>query len=621
MIKVLQTGFLQTGFLRIHKGFQQKLTWILFAIGLLGSLGLAYWPMLQGGYPYVHSIGSNAVWAFQFALQVGSGQIYPRWLEQSFASLGSPTLIFYPPMFLYATLPFAALGWPVLDRLVGSTGLALLALAGGSYLYAQTLFPQQRWWILLSTSLMLVSPYFLVNVHIRGAMGEMWAMVGICWSFWGLQVRLQGNEGWRWIPVSLSIALIGFSHVPTLLLFTCFWGSLPFVLTCGLTGWWNGWKKALDTFVYWSSCLYGSLGMGLGLACVFLLPAFLERTQVNLGYMQFALPQNRLLVPSFWPLSFSSQEFDRTLIPIFIVTLLSCLCLGLLLQVTQVQPRLLPQVYLLLWGSSLPLVMTTPIAQPLYTHIEIFERIQFSWRWLAIAGVSWPFLIGILISQSRSLFSSRILRYLFQGILLVILGIVQGGLYLQIERQVIVWPEKVADINTFFAKRPPFPQEVDLQAKPYRNVDWGMLENSLGQPFMTDVSEYTPRWIPDPPHLPKRTYNLVEWERGSGDITDLIWKPGFRTFQVISEFPGSLQVRSYTWPGWAVYLNQYRIQIEASADGRLRIPIQEGKTQVQIVYEGTHAEQWGLWLTGISGILLLRGRIPVYPSRYRSQKD
>jgi hypothetical protein len=606
-------------FHRIGNGFFQKLTQVLFGMGLLGSWGLAYWPMLQGGYPYVHSIGSNAVWAFQFALQVGSGQIYPRWLEQSFASLGSPTLVFYPPMFLYATLPFAGLGWPVLDRLVGSTGVALLALAVGAYLYAQTLFAKERGWILLCTSLMLLSPYFLVNIHIRGAMGEMWAMVGICWSFWGLQVRLQGDESWRWIPVTLSIALIGFSHVPTLLLFACFWGSLPFILTLAVGR--QSWQKTIDTFRYWSCCLYGSLGMGLGLACVFLLPAFLERTQVNLGYMQFALPQNRLLVPSLWPLAFSTQEFDRTLIPIFGVTLISSLCLGILLRFTQVKPRFLPQVYLLLWGASLPLLMTTPLAQALYTHVEIFERIQFSWRWLAIAGVSWPFLIGILVSQSGSLFSSRILRYLCQGILLVILSVVQGGLYLQVERQVIVWPEKVAEINTFFAKRPPFPEEVDLQAKPYRNIDWGMLENSRRHPFMTDVSEYTPKWIPDPPHLPERTYKLVEWEKGSGEITHLVWKPGFRSFQVTSALPGSLRLRSYTWPGWAVYLNRYRIQIEAAADGRLRIPIKEGKTQVQIIYQGTPAEQWGLALSGLSGLVLLRGRIPLPQFSYRSQKD
>ncbi len=571
------------------------------------AIGVAYWPLVQQGYPYTHSIGSNALWAYQFGQQVLAGQIYPRWLEQSFASLGSPTFVFYPPLCMWAIVPFAALNLSVMEQLIGSVGLALGFMAIGAWGVSRSLFPNQIWIQGICVAMSVLSPYFLINIHVRGAMGEMWAMVGLIWILWGLLIRWAGTQAWRLIPLSLAITVLALSHLPSLLLFVITWIPLPLILL-ELPG--SNWRSNLfevliDLFKQlWCNIwdLYLPLGLGLGLACFFLLPPVFDQHLINIGFIEIAIPTERLLVDGI--LNFSHQltdhEFDRQLVWIFGLNLGTGL---VLLLIGWIRPGL--QIWtkptkVLFWATLLSVVMVTDLGKGLYQLITPLERIQFSWRWLAIGSICWPFLWGILLSRVP-IFRTQILSW---GIRIVGVGTTAALLFWgtgQVLQSAYPWPFKANQLDQFFRDRPVFPQEVDLTARPYETVDFALLRNRLGEPFMTDVSEYTPAWSLGPPHLPQRNYELIEWDQGSGEISDLEWQFGWRQFRVNALQPGRLLLRMYSWPGWQVRVgDQISEGMDHSRDGRLQITVPQGETQVEVRYRGSKAEQWGRWISGFT---------------------
>ncbi|MDY6994569.1 MAG: hypothetical protein SVR94_18450, partial [Pseudomonadota bacterium] len=191
------------------------LWWLAVAVAVLLALS-----GFHQGYPITHSVAMNLSWTAQFSQQVLAGQWWPHWLEQAFASMGNPTFNFYPPISLYATVPFVALGASTSTALIGSMTLASIMLAIGAYKYSASVFQASNLPYLpaLVASLTVLSPYFLEDVYIRGSLGEVWAIVWLPWLLWALQFNLNTGRAWFW--VSLFYALLALSHLPTVLIVT-----------------------------------------------------------------------------------------------------------------------------------------------------------------------------------------------------------------------------------------------------------------------------------------------------------------------------------------------------------------------------------------------------------------
>ncbi|NJK63042.1 MAG: hypothetical protein HC921_10530 [Synechococcaceae cyanobacterium SM2_3_1] len=565
---------------------------------ILAALGVAYTPLLRWNYPYAHSIGSNFLWAYQYGTQVLAGQWLPRWLEQSFASMGSPTFVFYPPLSMVAVIPFAALGLSISQQLIGSIGLALVLMAAGAWLYARHLFPQRRccWLVGLCPALVLLSPYWLINILIRGALGEMWAMVWIPWLLWSGSLPPAAAVG----VGSLAIGLIGLSHLPTILLLSGFWILLPWTLALGSGG-------SIRRLCSWLLRCYPPLILGWGLAASSLFPAVWDQDRVNIHYLEHALPVQRFLISGFFDfhLHLSEHEFDQQLLlPFSLMAATALIAWGY----TWLFPCLRdPQTLLLLVGTGLSLVMMTDLSRDIYFLVPPLMRVQFSWRWMALTAVFWPFLWGRLLqalTYTRLVPLRSRLRWLDLGLTLAMVL----GTTLPIWQHMIIWPEKPQQLDQFLLSRPPFPQEVDLQAQPLKTVDFGMLRNSKGQSLLTDVSEYVPRTAPDVPHLPDRNYDLVEWLRGQGVVEIQAWKYGERHLQIDSPEGGMVVLRMHAWPGWWVQVNdQGHRGSEHDPLGRLQVNVPPGQSQIRVTYRGTAAEQWGYLVTALSGLSLALG--------------
>ena len=119
--------------------------------------------------PMVHdSWWIDIVWADQFTTALRHGQLYPRWLPESFDGLGAPVFYFYPPGAFYLVSLFGLAGLSAYPALLAafftvSTGGAI---ATWQWLRGWTRRP------LAGAMVALLAPYHLCDFYRRGAIAE-----------------------------------------------------------------------------------------------------------------------------------------------------------------------------------------------------------------------------------------------------------------------------------------------------------------------------------------------------------------------------------------------------------------------------------------------------------------
>ncbi|MGA0198885.1 MAG: hypothetical protein ACO3NK_07130 [Prochlorotrichaceae cyanobacterium] len=591
-------------------------------------------PFLEQDYALNHSTHFNLSWAFQYQRQFLSGQLYPRWLEYSNFGFGNATFVFYPPLSLVATLPFAILNWSVSASLVGSMTIALMIFAIGFYGYAHCFFKRST--SLLLTIAALFNPYFLIDIYHRGAIAEVWGIVWIPWILWSThqvlsEAATQANTLKRWLGIvilAVSYSLLMLSHLPTLLLFTLLWFILPW---CSQPG--HKIKGILDSYL--------GFGLALGLSSFYLLPAYLDQSLVQLQNLHpdaDYYPQNRLLVTGlrrFLP-KVSTHWFDQTIVPYALLVGVIAIVgfVAWFLEQDRGKPGLpfRSQGEVLWWCLTLgiTIVMVTDLGAPIYA-LPVLAKIQFSWRWLSLSVVPVYLLLGYSyqvfgrliqtkLLQSfrqtgqRSRFSAKVFQTLAQILTLSLTGLLGILLFVQANQildQTEFNAELVHQFNTLSSQKS-FPEEPHIPP-PSPFLNWHIrFQDGLG---LGDVYEYRAQAVrlPLPPPAP---YPLVQWsdpEHSAGSITILDWDYGKRSFEVtnLTDQPQAITLRLLYYPGWHFHFRGTPWQpVFPSAEGLAEIPIPPGHHKAIVAYRGTGAERWGVRLSLLSGVILILSLIP-----------
>lgn len=196
------------------------------------------------------------VWVDQFADQLRQGILYPRWLPQSHAGLGSPVFYYYPPIAFYVAAPFV---WAGL-----STYAAILAMFFVGYLLSgATMYV----WLkgraslpLLGALVFLAAPYHSFNFYMRGAMAEFLATAIVPLVMIGLQ-RVSERKRHALALTAISFGVLICTHLPLALLASLF-----------LFGPYSLLKASRDPRLLLPMAL--AFAAGIALSSIYLLPAF-----------------------------------------------------------------------------------------------------------------------------------------------------------------------------------------------------------------------------------------------------------------------------------------------------------------------------------------------------------
>jgi hypothetical protein len=228
------------------------------------------------------------------------GQIPCRWTPDLGYGYGYPLFNFYPPLpyIIGSAIRFTGLSY--INTVKLTFALQFFVLSFGSYFLALFLFKNKLSALLVSL-LLNYAPYHAVNVYVRGAQNESWALSFFPWIlFFGLKL-IKSYSPLTFVGLSLTTAFLLLSHLPMSLVFFPS-VSIMFILYYLSQ---NQWRLKLRPQLF---SLTASLVLGITLSAFFVIPATLESKSVQIesmftNYYHFSVHFTslyQLFISNFW---------------------------------------------------------------------------------------------------------------------------------------------------------------------------------------------------------------------------------------------------------------------------------------------------------------------------------
>lgn len=221
----------------------------------------------QGFFPTQDYIYVARIYQMDKALK--DGQFPVRWVPDF--RYGEPLYNFYAPLAYYIGSLIKTFGFSFLNTTKILFGIGFLLSGITMFLLAKELFGKLGG--LVAAVLYIYAPYHSVDVYVRGALSESWALIffPLIFLFSFKLVQKKTNQD---LPLlSLSLAGLFFTHsIMTVLFLPFFFFWIIFLI-------WS--KKQIGSVKH----LFLALILGFGLASSFLLPAFVEKEFVQSKYL------------------------------------------------------------------------------------------------------------------------------------------------------------------------------------------------------------------------------------------------------------------------------------------------------------------------------------------------
>lgn len=570
------------------------------SLGLLPfALGLAllsWGPIGWGGLPgHTHDGFQHLAWGAAWIRQLQGGWLWPQWSDQSWAGAGSAVFQFYPPLFRLLGTPLGLLGWPPVATVQASLLLVSLINAGGAWALARRWLPPGKgrgpgaWRALLVTAVVL-NPYFLVNLHVRGAWPEALAQALLAWLALGL-VLLPRRPSLGIAVSALALGGLVLSNWNTALLGVVAWGLAALLLVAGRQGWPLG---------RWGLGLL----LALGATAPFWWPALHQLALIRPPVPAGLYPEEFFFAPAGdRPTYFADLLWVQGLV---ILLLLLIRLLGWGAQGWWPQRRS-QEAPLASWGLLLALatlLMVLPISAPIYEWLSPLQRLQFPWRWLSLGwlgGSLWLCSAGALGLPLKARSLQRRGPLLLAALLAVALSLDSLNRFRSNLFSGHLTPPQVERLNTL------------LQCPPLDACPAGLAALRDGgdevQPFIalpdgriavTGMRDYSPAGIPDrswqvrdvifwQPRWPQTAWARFEGE-GSAAVSDR--RPQRITVTVNAGGAGRLRLMQWAYPAWRV---QSRRRGEANwspplaaggrdEDGWIAVPLTAGAWEVALTH-------------------------------------
>lgn len=182
----------------------------VLVIGLIIVSLLPIWQWADARIPWTHDLDLQIARIASFSQGLREGNIFPRWGGNLNWGYGHPSLMFLYPLSSYIGGILTLLGFSFVEATKLTFGLAAAAGALGMYLFLRQIFSVRA--AVSGTFLYILAPYRLVDINVRGALGEL-AGLGVIpwvfWRFWELAVNpSRRNIGWA----ALSIFFLILAH-------------------------------------------------------------------------------------------------------------------------------------------------------------------------------------------------------------------------------------------------------------------------------------------------------------------------------------------------------------------------------------------------------------------------
>ena len=396
------SGFSQRWNLPAAAGYARRLAGhdgAVCVLALLLVLGLSFWawePLLAPGLIKTHD-GQQALWIYEVDRCFDDGQIPCRWLPDMAFGFGQPLFNYLSPLAYYVGELVHLTGFSIVDSLRIAFILGFLLSGALMFLFAKGLWG--NWGGALAAVFYVYAPYHALDVYVRGALSEHFAIAFFPGVLWGIQKVLSEGKLHQVLLLALFSSFLVLSH--TLMAMVLFPAAVSWA---GIVIWQT---KRIDR-VY---LLLGAELWALALAAFFVVPVLFERDLVHIdevatGYFNFHdhfASWDQLFLSRSWGFGLSvpgtgdGMSFQIGWLH-WGAAAASLLTAPLLLRARRPALATLA-LFLLLFSASV--FMTHEGSKFVWEAIPDLKWVQFPWRYLSLTMLMSSLLAGGLLSSCR----------------------------------------------------------------------------------------------------------------------------------------------------------------------------------------------------------------------------
>lgn len=515
------------------------------------------------------------------------GQIPCRWIPDMGYGFGFPLFNFYPPLPYLIGQGIRLLSFSFVDTAKLTFLLSFLLSGVTMYFLAKEFFGKVGG--VVSSIFYVWAPYHSVDIFVRGAMNEAWALAWFPLILWTAYRLINENKKiTKWV-VGLALAWLALltSHNLMVLIFTP-----VFLLWCLIFLRQKKWNRLPHLAI--------SGILAFGLAAFFTLPAFLEQKFVRVdtlvvGYYEYIahfVSIGQLLISRFWGYGASVWGLaDRMPFQIGHVHWVLSLVLiaGVLFRYVKTKkidnPLIVTGFFLLIGWFAL--FMAHSRSTPIWQALPPLKFVQFPWRFLTLSTLAFSFSAGALV-----LFLKNKMLLFASGVLVVSLLILNWNYFR---------PEKIGPLT---------------DAEKFSGAAWD-LQRTAG------IFDYLPVSARENPKGPQTA--LAEVMGGIGQIKNPKQGTNWASFNAkITSEKANTRIGIFYFPNWRVFVDGVEVGTfipEEEKWGRMYIELPRGEHQVYLKLYNTPVRTASNIVSLSSWTLLLtfpfwRRKLPMLKSRH-----
>lgn len=376
---------------KARKSFYISMKWIksnwhilvVLIAGVLASRTLLF----QSGYFNMHD-DLQMMRQLEMEKCFLDGQIPCRWVPDMGYGFGFPLFNFYPPLPYLTGEIFRLIDFSFVWTVKLTFALSIIGSGIGMYFLAKEFFGKLGG--IVSAIFYVFAPYHAVDVYVRGAMNESWALL-----FFPLILLF--SYRFSLIPLALSWAGLLLSH-----------NLMAMIFAPVFAGWCIIWIYRSKKWLFSIYHLALSGLFALGLSAFFTLPAIFEQRLVHVdtlvkGYYEYIAhfaDTNQILFSRFWGYGPSIWgEADGMPFQIGHIHWILSIVIGILAYINRkrVSPYIICTIYYLLAVGWFTLFMIHSRSTPIWQLFPPLKFVQFPWRFLTLSTLAFSFLAGAAV--------------------------------------------------------------------------------------------------------------------------------------------------------------------------------------------------------------------------------